>query len=80
MTVGKDLHEYTQKEVMDWAKKKDLEPGLVRETKDSIRMVTKGGTDRVEPISWDKFFQLMKHKNLTVYGTDEGWMKIMKKK
>ena len=80
MTVGKDLHKYTIKEAKEWATKKELEPGLVSQTQNSIRLVAKGGTERVKPIDWDSFFSIMDKKGLAIYGTKEGWMRIMKKK
>jgi len=80
MTIGKDLHLYSETELKSWAKKKKIVPGHVLGTKDGIELVQEGGTDRIEPIDWKPFFDTMNRKGLAVYGTDEGWMKIMRKK
>jgi len=80
MPIGKDLHLYSENELRSWAKKKKLVPGHVIGTTEGIELVQEGGTDRIEPMDWKAFLDIMNKKGLTVYGTDEGWMKIMRKK
>jgi len=80
MSVGQDLHLYSNDEMKLWAKKKNLSPGKVRGTKDGIQFVAKGGTDKVEEVDWDFFESALKRKRLGVYGTKEGWMRIMRRK
>ncbi len=80
MPVGRDLKEYSDDEIKTWLKKKGLEPGIVRNTKEGIQFVEKGGNEKVAPTDWDTFFRIMKKKKLAVYGTKEGWMKIMRRK
>lgn len=80
MTVGRDLHMYSPDEVRKWTKKKKLSPGKVRGTKDGIQFVEAGGNDKVEEVDWEFFESVLKKKRLAVYGTKEGWMRIMRKK
>lgn len=80
MTVGQDLHAYSPDETKMWAKKKRLSPGRVRGTKDGIQFVAEGGSDKVEEVDWDFFESALKRKKLAVYGTKEGWMRIMRKR
>jgi hypothetical protein len=63
-----------------WAKKKNLSPGRVKGTKDGIQFVEKGGSDKVDEVDWEFFDSVLKKKRLAVYGTKEGWMRIMRKK
>ncbi len=79
MTVGRDLRMYSMEETKAWAKKKELSPGKVKGTKDGIQFVAKGGSDKVDETDWEFFESALKRKRLAVYGTDEGWMRIMKK-
>lgn len=79
MTVGRDLHAYSMEETKKWAKKKNLSPGKVRGTKDGIQFVEKGGNEKIEEADWDFFESVLKRKKLAVYGTNEGWMRIMRK-
>ncbi|MEW5747547.1 MAG: hypothetical protein AB1793_01995 [Candidatus Thermoplasmatota archaeon] len=80
MTVGRDLRMYSSDEVRKWAKKKKLSPGKVRGTKDGIQFVAIGGSDKIEEIEWELFDAVLKKKRLAVYGTREGWMRIMRRK
>lgn len=80
MTVGRDLHAYSPEETKMWAKKKNLGPGRVKGTKDGIQFVEKGGSDKVDEVDWEFFDSVLKKKKLAVYGTKEGWMRIMRKK
>lgn len=80
MTVGRDLYEFTEDEIRNWTAKKGLVPGSVKGTKTGIQFVAKGGSERVEETDWETFFSIMRKKKLAVYGTKEGWMKIMRRK
>jgi|ADurb_Cas_03_Slu_FD_contig_31_813419_length_920_multi_3_in_0_out_0_2 hypothetical protein len=77
MTKNKDLHKYTLAEVKRWADEKGLKPGKVKNTKNRVYF-TKGETESLEIIDWPEFEKFLKEKDLSVWGTDEGWMKIFK--
>lgn len=74
------MHAYSLEETKMWAKKKNLSPGRVKGTKDGIQFVEKGGSDKVDEVDWEFFDSVLKKKRLAVYGTKEGWMRIMRKK
>ena len=80
MTIGRDLHMIDLSEMKKWAASKDLEPGIVKGTRDAIQFVARGGSDKVDPTDWETFEEILKRKKLAVYATDEGWMKIMRKR
>jgi len=79
MGIGQDLSRLSKKEIKKMAEKKDLMPGIVEGTGDVIQFANKG-TEGVNETDWETFFEIMDEKNLTVYSTDGGWMKIMKEK
>ncbi len=80
MPIGQDLRKFTTTEVKNWAERKGLAPGRIKGTSDFIQLVRKGGTERVEEIDWDLFEDALASRGLAVYGTEEGWMRIMRKK
>jgi len=58
------------------AGEKKLHPGLIRGT--DVIQFTKGGNPRVSIISWDRFEDLLKKRNLKIMESN-GWMKIFSK-
>lgn len=77
MTKNRDMHKYTMAEVKKWCEEKGLKPGRVKGTKGRI-YITSGDSETIETIDWPEFEQFLKEKSLSVWGTDEGWMKIFK--
>lgn len=78
MGIGNDLYEYDMKEIRQWCEKKKLKPGRIIGTSTGV-MLTDTTKKRFEVISFDEFERILKEKGLAVYGTEEGWMKIMKR-
>jgi hypothetical protein len=79
MPIEKDMHEYSIDEVKKWCKLKGLVPGRVKGTKSGV-YITKGDAERIEVIDWPEFESILREKNLVVYGTKEGLMKIFKRR
>jgi hypothetical protein len=77
MGIGNDMHEYNMKEIREWCKKKKLRPGKIIGTSTGV-MLTDANNKRFKVISFDEFDKILKEKKLAVFGTKEGWMKIMK--
>jgi hypothetical protein len=55
---------------------KGLQPSKVRGT--STLRFTKGGSDKLQVITWDEFINTANSRNLAVYESG-GWMKLMRK-
>ena len=79
MGIGNDLHEYNMNEIRDWCQKKNLKPGKIIGTSTGVAL-TDTNNKRFEVISFNDFEEILNRKGLAVYGTKEGWMKIMKRK
>jgi len=77
MTIKDDLNKISKEEVKEIAEEKGLIPGIVKNTEDGLQFANKG-SGRVNETDWETFFGIMEKKDLAVYSTDEGWMKIMK--
>lgn len=58
------------------AEEKKLHPGIVRGTE--VLQFTKGGNPRVSIISWERFTDLLKSRNLKIMESN-GWMKMFSK-
>lgn len=78
MSIGKDLFLYNMDDIRNWCNRKGLKPGRIIGTSSGI-MLTNGKNKRFEVISFNEFEGILKEKNLGVYGTKEGWMRIMRK-
>lgn len=56
------------------AKNKGLNPGKVKGT-NGVQF-TKGKNNRLDPISWEEFEDILEKRKLAIYESG-GWMKIM---
>jgi len=79
MGIHESLHKYDKDEIKECADEKGLYPGIVKGTEDGIQF-GKSKKSRVNRTDWETFFEIMDRKNLAVYGTEEGWMKILEDK
>jgi len=79
MGIERDLSKLSKEKIKEIAGEKDLMPAMVEGTEDVIQISNKD-TEGVKEIDWETFFEIMNEKNLSVYSTDGGWMKIMRDK
>jgi len=79
MSVGRDLEKIDEEQIKEIAEEKDLIPGIIKGTEDGIQFANPG-SEKVDETDWDTFFDIIDRKNLAVYSTKEGWMKIMHEK
>jgi len=78
MGKQKDLKLYSMARIKHVCELKGLVPGRVKSTPSKIQF-TRGSNERLEIIPWDDFEKVLADRNLEVWGTDEGWMKIFSK-
>ncbi len=79
MGTHESLEEYSKEKIKEVAEKKGLIPGIVKGTEDGIQFANPD-SNRVNETEWETFFEIMDKKDLSVYGTEEGWMKILEDK
>lgn len=70
------MDEISVEEAKKIADEKKLHPGIVRGT--DVIQFTKGGNPKISIISWDRFENLLKERNLRIMES-KGWMKIFSK-
>ena len=70
------MDEISVEEAKKIADEKKLHPGIVRGT--DVIQFTKGGNPKISIISWDRFENVLKERNLKIMES-KGWMKIFSK-
>ena len=78
MGKNKDLFLYSMARTKKVCELKQLVPGQVIDAPTKIQF-TRGTNKRLKVISWEEFEKILNTKNLEVWGTKEGWMKIFSK-
>ena len=78
MGKNQDLFLYSMKKVKKVCEIKGLVPGQVIDAPTKIQF-TRGTNKRLKTITWDEFEAILNEKNLEVWGTKGGWMKIFSK-
>jgi len=73
-----DLFLYTTARTKKVCEIKGLVPGQVIDAPSKIQF-TRGTNKRLKVITWEEFDQILNDKNLEVWGTKGGWMKIFSK-
>ncbi len=70
------MEEISIRKAKEIADDRKLHPGIVKGTE--VVQFTKGGSPRVNIISWERFEDILKKRKLKIMEND-GWMKIFSK-
>ncbi len=69
------MEKLTRERVIEFAEKYSLKPIVIKGS--DVVQLAKKESDRYQPISWDEFFDILEKKNLAVYISKGGYMRIM---
>ncbi len=72
---GMAMRRLTPEEAREVAREHGLIPARVRGTR--VVQLVKRMSDKFEPISWEEFFAILEEKELAVYVSKSGYVKIM---